>query len=310
MVLIISDRVEETEIEVCDWVRRLNSKCEIISTVDFLNDINIDYNNKSKNVSFFLNGIYVKSIWVRRDRFSSKNYLQNNIPKIININLDLETDTLKEFILEKGYNNMNILSSYSNIKLNKLKVLRIASDVGLMVPDYIITNRKKTLKQFIKEHNKVISKASYENLQFNIKSKNFFQYVEVFDKTGIKKIPNKFFPSFFQKFVPQKYEIRAFYFNGEIYAMANILSDRLSGDIRRTGYVIRRIPYIFHQIDIEKITLLMNNLNLTIGALDFIIDYKDKVHFLEVNPNGNFLVTSKKSNYNLEEKVANYLVYG
>ncbi len=310
MVLIISDRVEETEIEVYNWLKRKNIDCEIVSSVDFFMKNHIDFDNQKQLLSINQKGENnspIKTIWMRRDRFSSYKHLLNNHQNIINSNIDSEADTLKEFILEKGNNNINILSSYSNKKLNKLNVLKLAQEIGIRLPAFILTNRKEKLEKFINIHKKVICKASYENLSFDEKNKAYFQYVEIIDKKTLDNIPNTFFLSFFQKYISQKYEIRAFYLNGEIFAMANILSNGLSGDIRRDGFISRRIPYKFNNIHENQIKELMNRLNLTIGALDFILDDEDNLYFLEVNPNGNFLVVSKKCNYNLEEKVANYL---
>jgi len=312
MVLLISDTIQETEIEVYDWLSNMGIKCKLISTTQFFNSLTLTFDDNYNFLIIDDNDLKNKynKIWLRRDRFSSSRFLLNtNFDDIISY-LEEEADTLKDFILEKENSNIKILSSYSNKKLNKLNVLKNAKEVGLNIPDFIITNRKSQLKIFLEKHQKIITKAVYENLRFDENNKRYFQYVEIITKNMLSEIPNMFFPSFFQKYISQKYEIRAFYLNGEVYAMANLLRKGLRGDIRRTGYVSRKIPYTFDKNNIDKITSLMNKYNLTIGALDFIIDDKDNLYFLEVNPNGNFLIVSKYCNYNLEEKVANYLAYG
>jgi hypothetical protein len=52
----------------------------------------------------------------------------------------------------------------------------------------------------------------------------------------------------------------------------------------------------------------MESINLNTGSLDFIKSSKDSnYYFLEVNPSGQFGMTSNPCNYNLHEKIANYL---
>ena len=313
MILVISDIIDQSEMEVYDWLNYLGARCEIISSIDFHQKIKLLYSNSNHEFTMFYGKDKfekVSSLWIRRDRFSATNFLQSTISNDVSILLDFEADTLKDFILNDKYNNINLLSSYQNKKLNKLDVLEKAGDIGLNVPEYLITNQKKYLQEFVLKHKKVICKASFENLRFIENDKAFFQYVEVLETDDLEKITDSFFISFFQKYIYQKYELRIFYFNGIVYAMANILRAGLTGDIRRTDYVTRKVPYVVNINDSDKISKLMENLNLNVGALDFIIDENDKLYFLEVNPNGNFSNLSKSCNYNLEEIVANYLIYG
>jgi D-alanine-D-alanine ligase-like ATP-grasp enzyme len=52
----------------------------------------------------------------------------------------------------------------------------------------------------------------------------------------------------------------------------------------------------------------MKDLSLKTGSVDFILDQNDKYYFLEVNPIGQFGMVSYPCNYNLEKKVAYFLI--
>ena len=60
----------------------------------------------------------------------------------------------------------------------------------------------------------------------------------------------------------------------------------------------------------EKLDKLYKKLDLNTGSADFIVDKEGNYVFLEINPVGQFQMTSLPCNYNLEQKIANYLVYG
>lgn len=125
MVLIISDRVEQTELEVFDWLVSEKVNCKLISSSQLLKEYSILFENTS-DLSISKNDNQIKIIWMRRDRFSASRFLLNTEQNEIISYLEEEADTLKDFILEKKNSNISILSSYSNKKLNKLTVLKKA----------------------------------------------------------------------------------------------------------------------------------------------------------------------------------------
>ena len=61
-------------------------------------------------------------------------------------------------------------------------------------------------------------------------------------------------------------------------------------------------------IEIENnLAELMKHLNLNSGSIDLIYGCDKKYYFLEVNPVGQFGMTSYPCNYYIEKKIANYL---
>jgi hypothetical protein len=58
----------------------------------------------------------------------------------------------------------------------------------------------------------------------------------------------------------------------------------------------------------DKIIKLMNEINLDSGSLDLILDTNGSFYFLEVNPVGQFGMTSGPCNYHLEREIARDLI--
>lgn len=54
----------------------------------------------------------------------------------------------------------------------------------------------------------------------------------------------------------------------------------------------------------------MNFLDYQTGSIDIVVDKLDVYYFLEVNPIGQFKQVSSPCNYNLEEKIAKFLING
>ena len=119
-------------------------------------------------------------------------------------------------------------------------------------------------------------------------------------------------PSLFQEKLDKRYELRCFYLDGECYTMATIAEPESAPNIdwRRiqSFSLARRIPYQLPNDIQERIVRLMNSLELDTGSLDFIRTTDGRFVFLEVNPVGQFGMTSAPCNYFLEERVAEALL--
>ena len=124
-------------------------------------------------------------------------------------------------------------------------------------------------------------------------------------------MPNIFFPSLFQVEVKKDYELRIFYLRGDFYAMA-IFSQEY--EMARTDFrkysgekPLKCVPYSLPDEIKKKLKKLMDMLSLNTGSIDMIVDTAQKYYFLEVNPSGQFGMTSEPCNYYLEKKIAQYL---
>lgn len=117
--------------------------------------------------------------------------------------------------------------------------------------------------------------------------------------------------SVFQEKLDKELEIRTFFLNGKCYSMAifSQLDSQTSVDFRKYNLTTnnRNVPYQLSRMLEEKITKLMDELKLNTGSIDIIKTKDGRYVFLEVNPVGQYGMTSFPCNYHLDRKIAEYL---
>jgi glutathione synthase/RimK-type ligase-like ATP-grasp enzyme len=137
-------------------------------------------------------------------------------------------------------------------------------------------------------------------------------FTELIKKDELSKISNTFFPSLFQEALQKEIEIRTFYLDGKCYSMAifSQLDHQTMVDFRMYNNENgnRNLPYKLPENLELKIKKLMKSLELNTGSIDIIKTKDGRFVFLEVNPWGQYGMVSDPCNYNLDEKIAKYLV--
>lgn len=204
------------------------------------------------------------------------------------------------------------LSDPKNAAPNKLVVLKMASEVGLDVPDTLITADVDELRQFIEKHGAVITKPIGDMLLVSFDDSQFGTYTAVIDdEFATEHSRHAAFPSLYQEKLEKKYEIRTFYLAGECYSMAMFTQQKVAtqSDFRKYCYEDpnREVPYQLPASIETAIRKLMDDLCLDTGSIDIVRTTDGRYVFLEVNPVGQFGMVSVPCNYHLERKVAKYL---
>ncbi|GAA4155074.1 hypothetical protein GCM10022217_12840 [Chryseobacterium ginsenosidimutans] len=309
-------------LKVCEWIERLGYKFIRINKEDkcVLKSLHLNTNEAVVEINgeTLVNSKDVKAVWYRRGGFiqTLRNELHFNDNEILkdssfrlNKIMDSEYYDLAVFLqreFEKGKN----IGSYFNSKLNKLNVLNLAQSLGLHIPETFVLNNTEALKSLIKEDN-VITKALSDGLYYFSKKYAYYTYTEKVEKKDLLD-KNEFAPSLFQLQIKKKFEIRSFFLNGSFYSMA-ILSQKNSRTLVDYRKYDREVPNrnIRFKLpdDIEKkLIKLFEVLNLNTGSVDLIVDEDDNYIFLEINPVGQFSMTSSPCNYNLEKIMAEELI--
>jgi len=178
--------------------------------------------------------------------------------------------------------------------------------VGLKIPKTSIFNSydESSKSQF----ENTITKSIRNGALVKINQIPFF-----FMTKELKKIPSKlFFPSLVQEKIDKEYELRIFHLKGKNYAMAIFSQndEQTKVDFRQYNYKKpnRCIPYeLPFEVDV-KITSLMELLKLDTGSVDLIKGIDGEYYFLEINPSGQFRMTSFPCNYDLHYQVAKTLI--
>ena len=257
----------------------------------------------------------ITSFWYRRGSFKfnlSNKILSSNEVDYLNW-YNREIYFLKETIYDILKRKKHI-GDLRNNRLNKIEVLLKARECGINIPKILITNKKQKLKDFIDKHKfKVITKSIKDNLYSKLNDSTYvMQYTAEVESNLFNSLPKTFGYSLFQEYIEKKFELRIFFLNKEFYAMAIFSQNnpKTKIDFRRydTENPNRTMPYLLPKKIENKLTKLMNLLNLNSGSIDMIVSKNNKYVFLEVNPVGQFGQVSLPCNYNIEKKIAKYLL--
>lgn len=176
---------------------------------------------------------------------------------------------------------------------SKIRQLEVARNVGLSIPNTILSNDPVEIKNFIRSVNKpVIYKALHSHFWEN-GDKLKISYT---NDITLKQLPSndilKLTPGLFQERISKLYELRITYFGS--YPVAVKLN---SQDHDRGKFDWRSIPTGEMKIELvelpddvhNKCQNLMRHFGLNMGCFDFIVTPEGEYIFLEVNEQGQFL---------------------
>jgi ATP-GRASP peptide maturase of grasp-with-spasm system len=303
MTLIFSEEIDSSTTQVIEWLSYFNVDFIRINETDEI-EIIIKHNKFyliTDDLEIELNKI--RFIWYRRPSINFKK-LKVNLQYFDEL-LNIEYNKIIELFIYK----LIQIPSLGNIKtdVNKLIITDVAKKVGLLTTDdYLITNKAELLK--LSEKNKIISKLISGHSMYNFESFTAFNYTSIINST--KNLPDKFFPSLVQNYIEKKFELRVYYQKEQFFTMAIFSQNdkKTKVDFRNYNNEIpnRTVPYKLPN-DLEpKIIELMKKISLDNGSIDLIVTPNNKYVFLEVNPVGQFGMTSYPTNYNIEKSIAHF----
>lgn len=309
MILIISDKNDHSTYSVTEYLIYMNIKYFIINTDDIVDikfkGVDILFEIKNTKIKFS----EIKSVWYRRGFINIKNFNFNNIKPIDDL-LNVEMSKLIQFVYFK-LESLNHLNKITNSDVNKLIVNDIARNLNIDTTDDYIISSKEDLKEIARgDENNFVTKVISG---YCIQEFDGFSIYNFTKKINIRENDSDiFFPSLVQNYINKKYELRIFYLDSVYYAMAimsqndkqTTIDFRNYNDIKPNRNVPFKLP---NEVEI-KLDKLMKELDLNSGSIDMIVTPENKYVFLEVNPIGQFGMTSYPCNFNLEKKIANFLI--
>ncbi|WP_306354070.1 grasp-with-spasm system ATP-grasp peptide maturase [Flavobacterium sp. '19STA2R22 D10 B1'] len=317
MILILSTSTDYDTLCVVEWLRFYKKEFFRLNDDELMEgDCSVFYDGIDEDKIYLKREgkiVYIKEIkvvWFRKFGFLKNHELKLNRNSDITRYLYSELSRLREILFEV-LSDRKWLYKKGNMP-TKLEVLRRASYVGLNIPNTIITTSKEELISFFYENDKsIITKSigSSAKIFWNDKS-YFFRTYKIED---VVNIGESFSPSLFQGYIDKEYELRVFYLDGKCYSMAifSQSNPKTQVDFRLVDFrkLTRFVPYKLPKEIELKIDLLMRNLRLNTGSIDLVKSKKEGCYyFLEVNPAGQFGMASFPCNYNLHQKVADYLI--
>lgn len=308
MILLISAENDTMTDEICTWLSyqdkefvRLNENQHITKVFfDFYNNIfTISINNNNFNLNDF------KSVFYRNGGIyynAPKIEIDNDLVEFYNAELKSLTGFIFYYL---NVNRTNIFGNLITKEVNKLEVLFLAKSFGLKIPNTYLLSQIKDLVR-IDLYQKYITKAVSEMKPIFDNNQLYLNYTREIDLENIHDKKGNILPSLIQKKVDVIYEIRAFFFEKKIWAIATFdFTDNI--DIRNMKEMDKKYLPCKLPIEIQrKIFKIAKTLGLKCGTIDLLKSIDD-FYFLEINPLGQFHQVSYYGNYQIDKYIAELL---
>ncbi len=316
-VLIQSERNDKSTDDVLPWLYYLDNNVVVNKFYDnyAIESIDIEMSNKN-SLKASINNIEIENqnyIWYRRGQLFTHFDNSGNYPNIQGKVHKETLDSIREFL--EGNITVNNINTFKDNFINKLDMLYLAMSLDIKIPDVLVTGNSNKLLNFVTTNQRVITKP-IKNPLINLSQGNvivnFITSTKLLDIKDISLEKFDFLPSFFQKYIEKKYEIRSFYLNGVFKSMAIFSQQNEKTKIDFRNYDHKKpnrcIPYLLPKKLENKLHKLMMQLDLNCGSFDIICTPNNEFYFLEVNPIGQFQRLSRHCNYYIERLIAQKMI--
>lgn len=182
----------------------------------------------------------------------------------------------------------------------KVRQLQLARQVGLAVPETLITNDPSSARSFVVEHleHGVIRKA----LRNLAEAPRSTALVTAEDVARIDDV--RYAPVTFQEFVPADLDLRVIVVEDEVFTAAIRSAPEYQTDYRMGIGSAEFTPYKLPDEVAAALLELHRRLGLVYGASDFRLTPDGRHVFLEVNPAGEYLFASERTGQPVPEAIA------
>ncbi|MEW5805560.1 MAG: hypothetical protein AB1721_02460 [Patescibacteria group bacterium] len=254
------------------------------------------------------------------DEFDVIWYIHPHLPKEL---LEIEPPDIRPFIKKQFYSMRQGLWNIFRSKKwvndpwnavaaeNKIWQLAVASEIGLSVPDTIITSDPERVVDFYNSHPEgiVVKLLGASPLVGRV------IYTNIVSEEYLKEIQSvKLAPAIFQLMLRKNYELRITVVGNEMFP-AKIYSQedpRTTVDWRTRPEVndfnVKMEQTVLPKFVGEQIKELMGRLGLRYGCIDMAVTPEGNYYFLEINPSGQWYFVQLKTGARIAEALAKLLV--
>lgn len=257
-----------------------------------------------ENEMFILSEEILKSIYFRAPVYLRDNY-QPDLTTIEQLYRTQWTAFIKNLVYFENVLWMNNPTMTYKAE-NKLLQLKVAKELGLHIPDTIVTNSNKRFQ----DTDKMIVMKSIDTALFKKSGQEAFVYTNVMSERDLMSANLTSLPIMTQEFLNPKIDIRVTIVGEEIFAV-KILKENcgIEGDWR-----MHREGIVFESFDLPKeiseVLLKLNQrFNLKYSAIDLAIS-KGKYYFVEINPTGEWAWLVDNAGISIDQSICNMLEGG
>ncbi len=186
------------------------------------------------------------------------------------------------------------------VSQRKIRQLQVARRVGLSVPDTVVTNDPEVAREFVETRGtgNVIRKA-FRNIE---QAPRETSRVSEADLALLDSV--RYAPVIFQQFVPADIDLRITVIEDDIYAAAIYSKPDYEADYRLGLGSATVVPYELPPEIGAKLIELMEIFEIKYGAIDMRVTPEGEHVFLEVNPAGEYLFISERTQQPIPAAIA------
>lgn len=314
MILIVTNREDITADFVVLELKKRKKIFLRFNTEDFPEKVKVDISFCKGKLSggfkhidskSFISFSSIKSVWYRRPV----------LPIFANIPKHHEKFCMRESLatLSGIWDSLDCfwVSSPRNIYFaeNKLAQLRLASEMGLLIPQTVVSNNYDDVQRLSKRcKGDIIIKP----VKAGLLDDKFVVFTNKVRNQDFDYLKQSFpLPSIYQENIPKELDIRITVIGRQVFATAihsQINKDSVI-DWRRAQDV--NLPHYTHTLpeDIKNKCLeIVEKFGLKFGAIDMILGKNGKYYFLEINPNGQWAWIEKRTGYKLTKVLTDMLI--
>lgn len=308
MILIISADDDTMTDAICAWLSFLNKKFVRLSENQLITAVVFDF--KADVFKIDINGLRYdlkdfQSVFYRNGSLMYNGFkaeIDSHLKDFFNSELKSLTHFIYYYLEKSG---AKIYGNIINKEVNKLEVLHLAQTLGFKIPDTYVISQLIDVSILNASEN-YITKSISEVKPIFYENDLYLNYTKEINLKYLNTKNENIIPSLIQNKINKIYEVRAFFFEKTIWAIATFeFSDNIDGRSTREGdkkYLPLKLPK-----DIKlKIRKLAKILRLKCGTIDMLKNDKN-FYFLEINPLGQFHPVSHYGNYQIEKYIADLL---
>lgn len=201
-----------------------------------------------------------------------------------------------------------------NAGQDKLRQLRVASEVGLTIPKTLVTNKAEAAREFFQQVNgKMVSKLlTHLSHSMQPTASSSFLYTSAVKEEDLQDAESlRYCPMVFQEQIPKRLELRVVYVNGKVFvgALDAGVYAASKADWRKPGVDVG--GWLHHELPdevVRRLQAFMGKFGLLFGSLDIILTPSGEYVFLENNPVGEWGMIEKELDLPIASAIADALL--
>jgi glutathione synthase/RimK-type ligase-like ATP-grasp enzyme len=194
---------------------------------------------------------------------------------------------------------------------NKLRQLRVAQEVGLVIPRTLVTNNPQSAREFFGElKGKMVAKL-LTPLSATMSGSSFFLYTSAVKEEDLLEVDSlRHSPMVFQEQIPKLQELRVVFVDGKLFVGAIDASAYAATTVdwrRASADACIWQPHELPPEIVLRLKKFMANFGLIFGAFDLIQTPSEEYVFLELNPTGEWGMLERDLGYGISHAIAQAL---